>query len=260
MANSIGRISKGPLRAGIVEDERHSLDTLQRLLALQCPEVEVVFAASSVAEARTALDQDAIDLLFLDIEMPGGSGFDLLEGLEQIDFEIVFTTSHADYAIHAIKFYALDYLLKPIGMEELGEAVGRVHGKKERMARPEVVDAMKGWILPGAPRDTKMAFPVRDGLMFLHLADIIRCASDGRYTWIFLQNGQKHLISRHLKEFEILLAPYGFARIHQLHLINLYHVERYQKGEGGIVTLTGGTEVEVARRRKKAFLDRLARL
>lgn len=248
------------IRAGIVEDEYHSRETLRKLVERHCPEVEVVFLAADVEEAQKSLLAHTIDLLFLDIQLPGKSGFDLLESLGEVHFELVFTTSYADYAIHAIKFYALDYLLKPIGIVELEEAVARVRKKMGVNPNRQALGQLQQALQVQGMQDNKMAFPIRDGYLFLRVGDIVRCESDGRYTWIYMLGGKRHLLSRHLKEFENLLTPFGFFRVHHLHIINLQHLKHYQKGEGGRVTLVDGHEIEVSRRRKKQFLEQLTRL
>lgn len=254
MANS------STITAGICEDEFHSREALLKLIGRSCPEVEVLFAVSGVDEAKEALETHVIDVLFLDIQLKGKLGFDLLEEIEDVDFEVVFTTSYADYAIHAIRFYALDYLLKPIGMEELMGAVGRVRKELRKKEKHLALRQLQKAVLEPNSQLSKIALPVFDGLFFVKVGEIIRCEADGRYSRIYLVGGKQEMVSRHLKEFEQILIPFGFVRVHRLHIVNLHHIVHYTRGEGGSITLTEGQEVDVSRRRKKLFLESLNRM
>ena len=188
------------------------------------------------------------------------SGFDLLEQLAPIDFEVIFVTAHNQYAIKAIKFSALDYLLKPIDPEELIHAVNKV---KERQNQKDLVFRYQSMMknvksMPG--NIEKLAVSSMDGILFLETANIIYCSAEGSYTKICLTENKTHLVSKKLKEFEVMLLESGFCRVHHASLINMNHVQQYFKGEGGYVLLTDGHHVDISRRRKEAFLSLLDRI
>jgi two-component system LytT family response regulator len=247
------------MKAIIIDDENGSRESLAKILEKNCPNVEIVAKANSMTTGLTAIQQYEPDLVFLDIDMPNGSGFDLLEKIKDIDFDVIFTTAYDQYAIRAIKFSALDYLLKPVGPEELILAVKRAEGKHEN----KIVNRDKYQVLLGNMKTEsklkKVAVPDGDGLIFISLSDIIRCDSDGNYTYFILNNGKKVMSSRTLGEYEDMFEGDNFFRIHRSHLINLDHVKKYIKGEGGYVVLSDDSQVEVSRRKKNEFLELLSR-
>ena len=246
------------LRSIIIDDEENGRETLLYSLKEVCPDVEVVGQADSAMTGMTLIKRHNPDLVFLDIEMPAGSGFDLLENIDNINFEIIFTTAYDQYAIKAFKFSAVDYLLKPIDLTDLKEAVRMVEEKKA------IIDTTKRYELLKDNLDNKesafhrLALPTSDGLDFFEVKDIIRCEANGNYTMFYLNDGGKILVGKTLKEYAELLEEHNFFRTHKTHLINLDYVKKYVKGIGGYVILHDGTNVEVAKRRKEAFLERLA--
>lgn len=251
--------SKNPnlLRAVIVDDEEHCRRTLSRLLTIHCHGVHEIAQCHSVASGLEVIRANKPDLVFLDIEMSDGTGFDLLQQSESVPFKIIFTTAHDEYAIRAIRFSALDYLLKPISVTELRAAVERaaestavspVHQTQIRLLRDN---------LSGTDGQAKIALPTLDGFMFVALADIIVCEARRNYTECILAKGDALLVCRTLREFEDLLAEQGFFRIHHSHIINLHHLRRYVRGRGGYVVMSNGREFEVSMRRKEEFIARL---
>lgn len=245
------------MKAILVDDENGSRESLALLLEKYCPQVQVLAKADSMTSALTAIQKYEPELVFLDIEMPNGSGFDLLEKIKDIDFDVVFITAYDHYAIRAIKFSAVDYLLKPVDPEDLKHAVKRVEEK--RLSKKSLGDKYKTLLsnVKSESKLKKVAIPDGDGLVFINLTDIIRCDSDGNYTYFILNNGKKIMSSRTLGEYEEMFEGENFFRIHRSHLVNLDHVKKYIKGEGGYVVLSDNSQVEVSRRKKIEFLEKL---
>ncbi len=243
------------LKTIIIDDEEHCRSVLFQLLKKHCPSVEVVAKADSALSGLNAIVKHQPDLVFLDVEMPGGNGFDLLSSLTDINFELIFTTAFDQYAMNAIKFSALDYLLKPINHEELKAAVAKVEKR-----HPQAVDktpVKMGAELAANKLVEKIAIPTTLGLKFVDTHRIIRCESSNSYTFVHLDNRQKMLVSRSLKDFDELLAGHSFYRVHQSHLINLEHVEEYQKTGGGTLIMSDQSEILISKRKKDEFLKAL---
>lgn len=241
------------MNAIIVDDELSGRETLEQLLKRFCPEVTVIAMAESAEDGVKAIQQHNPDIVFLDVEMPNGTGFTLLEQFPKLTFHVIFVTAYQHYALKAIKFSALDYLLKPVDVQDLQKAVAKAKEARESNESIAVSAASK-------PHADSIAVPVEDGLIFLRPADIIRCESESNYTRCFLNSGQKLLVSRTLKEFEELLSPHDFMRVHNSHLLNLRAVAKYVRGKGGFAVLHDGTEIEVSPRKRDEFLECFERL
>lgn len=244
----------------IVDDESRNRDLLKMLLERNCPEVEILALASNGEEGIKLIEKLNPDLVFLDIEMPGMNGFEMLSLLPDSSFRVVFVTSHHHYAIKAIKFSAIDYLLKPIDVSELKAAVGKVLDAMETHQGSDSYAQFLHQVKNPQLDFTKIGIPTREGILFVEISDIIRCESDTNYTWFYMQDGSKILASKTLKEYETLLQEHLFYRVHKSHLINLKHLNRYVRGEGGSVIMSNGNEVEVSRRSKEGFLMKLKEL
>jgi two-component system, LytTR family, response regulator len=242
------------LKTIIVDDEPDCCETLSMLLERYCPEVGVTAVCNSGAAALLAIPEQKPQLVFLDIEMPHMNGFQLLEQLPAIDFELVFTTSYDQYAIKAIRFSALDYLLKPVDREELRQAVQKVF-KRQQAPLPQQLEILLQKL--HQPTISKIAIPTLEGLQMIPVASIINCKSDSNYTTLFLKGKQKITASRTLKEVEEMLEGLPFLRVHQSHLVNLDEVTKYVRGEGGYLVMSDGSSVDVARSRKELLLQKL---
>jgi two-component system LytT family response regulator len=248
------------IKAIIVDDELGARESLSKMLEKNCKQIEIVGKADSMKTAYDLITTLNPDMVFLDIEMPKGNAFDLLEKFKQINFHIIFTTAYDHYAIKAIKFSAVDYLLKPIDPEELVMAVSKLENK---LGQKTELNQQFKTLLSNVRSESKLkkvGIPDGDGLVFIDLADIIRCESDGNYTYFILTSGKKIIASRTLGEYEQLFADENFCRVHRSHLVNLVHVKKYIKGEGGYVVLSDNSQVEVSRRNKNDFLEKLAHL
>jgi two-component system, LytTR family, response regulator len=241
------------IRAIIVDDEESCRETLLSALKKYCPQVHVLGQAKSVKTGLALILEMKPDLVFLDVQMPDGTGFDLLGKIKEINFKTIFATAFDTFAVKAFKFSAIDYLLKPVDPEELVSAVSKLDSGN----RLDELNLKLEALLGNKNNFEKIALPAMDGIRLIRLNDIIRCESDSNYTYFFTTAKEKIVVTRTLKEYEEMLTPMKFFRVHQSHLVNLAHVVKYIKGEGGSVIMDDGSEVEVARRRKEEFLSLL---
>jgi two-component system LytT family response regulator len=245
------------LKAVIIDDELNSIDVLKMLIGKYCPEIRVVGEADDAEAGKKIIAAYAPDLVFLDIEMPLGSGFDLLDRIGQKKFEVIFVTAYDHYALKAIKYCALDYLLKPVDIDELVSAVAKVSERIHHQSTHEAMDILKRYLKRDVS-STKIAVPSADGLQFVEVTEIVRCEASGNYTRVHLLKNRNYLVTRTLKEYEELLMPHNFLRIHHAHLINLNLIEKYVKGEGGYAIMTDGSVVDISKRKKHEFLARFS--
>ncbi len=241
------------IKAVIVDDERHSRETLKNLLQEFCPDVAVLALAGSVQDGIAAITQHNPDVVFLDIELQVGTGFDIITQIENVNFEIIFTTAFEQYAIKAVKFSSLDYLLKPIDVEELQQAVGKVQKKKDQDVYKRQIEILIDSIKE-QPKLNKICLSTSDSFEFVTIENIIYCQANGSYTNFVLKDGKAFLVSKHLKEYESLLAEHLFMRVHNSTLINLKEVEKFVKSDGGYILMSNGDSVSVSRGKKDDFL------
>ena len=239
------------LKALIVEDEQTSRDILKNYLLKYCPSVQLVGEAANIDDALLLIRNNALDLVFLDVEMPYGSGFDLLDKLSTINFEVVFVTAYDQYAIEALNKHASYYLLKPISIDALIKAVDYVQELKTKEAGLEEPMLMSKTL----PADHKITIPIQNGFEVLKVKDILYCKADDNYTELFMVNDQKKLVSKTLKHIEQLLQDSGFARIHKSYLVNVAYIVSYKKGKGGTICLNNGKELSVSASKKNELLS-----
>lgn len=238
----------------IVDDEKNSREVLQTLLAKFCPEVKIVGEASSVAEAYQVISKTNPDLVFLDIEMPMGNGFSLLQKFNTIPFSVIFITSYDHYAIHAIKFSAIDYLLKPVETSELKCAVSKAMSKKKEV-HPYIINLLNN--VEENTVDKKIPFHVNGSVKFINTSSITHIEADSNYTTVFCKEG-KYTCSKTLKDFlDFLAQNRDFIQINKGTVVNLKHLKEYSKGDAFTITLTTGHVVTSSRRRKPEILKRL---
>ena len=237
------------LSAIIVEDEETSREILRNYLAKYCPKVELVGEASNVDDALLLIRNNELDLVFLDVEMPYGNAFDLLDKVGDRQFETVFVTAYNHYAIDALNAHASYYLLKPISIENLIEAVDYVSEIKEKE------NSLQNSVLQPKLEQVsgKITIPLLNGFEVLEIKDILYCQADDNYTNIFI-NEKKKLVSKTLKYFDDILSKSGFARVHKSYLVNVNAIVEYKKGKGGSVVLSSGKEIMVSPSRKKELL------
>jgi len=244
------------LKAIIIDDEPYCCEILAAMLASDCPEVEVISICSNAAQGLTAIRQHSPDLVFLDVEMPKMNGFEMLEEISAINFHLIFTTSYDQYALKAIRFSAIDYLLKPIDREELKKAVQKVKERFQVMI-PQQLEILMEKIKQSANPVNKIALPTMEGLQMIPVDTIVSCESDDNYTTIKLKTNKKLIVTRSLKEMEEILEQHSFIRVHRFYLINLNEIEKYIKGDGGYLVMSDGTSIDVARNKKEVLLKKL---
>ncbi len=238
------------LKVILVEDEEISRDILRNYIAKYCPNIELLGEASNIEEAAILIQKHRLDLVFLDVEMPFGNAFDLLEKVKDRTFETIFVTAYDHYAIEALNNDATYYLLKPISIDELIKGVHIVTEikKKENELQNKI-------LAPNFNKTSeKITVPVQDGFEVININDIVFCKADDNYTEIHFKNSKK-LVSKTLKHFETLLKDYSFARIHKSYLVNVASIVKYKKGKGGSVLVSNGKEISVASSKKAKLLS-----
>lgn len=245
------------IKTVIIEDEQKSREMLAGIIQKNCPQLQIVGLAKNVNDGVDIINKENPDLVFLDISMPDGSGFDLLEKVQGHKFELIFATASDQHAIRAIKYSACDYLLKPIDIEELKSAVEKVAQKKKAIPNMENLNFLIQQLKKTDDSFQKITLPTGNAYEIVNIKDIIRCEADGSYTTFFLTDKRKLMISAGLKHYEELLPESEFIRVHHHHLINMNHVVRFLKEDGGYAVMSDGTKIEISRRKKDAFMDKL---
>lgn len=245
------------IRTILIDDDQLARKILYRIISQNYTELELVGEASSVAEGIQLIQETEPDLIFLDIEMPDGTGFDLIDRLPEVDFRTVFVTSYNDYAITAFKYSAFDYILKPVLPENVKSTISRILKSSGIKPKTEYSDLRLQIEKTDEKFDEIIALPEINGFAIIKIKNILRCEGERNYTRIFYKDGSSDLISRTLLEFDQILVPHGFFRIHRSHLINLNCIARYMKTDGGMVEMTDKSQLKVSAKFKDELLDRL---
>jgi len=240
------------IRSVIIEDEKQTRKLLRALLEEYCDGVEVLAEAANVQEGVQIIKEHQPDLVFLDIEMPRESGFSLFKYFDEINFEVVFTTAYGQYAVKAIKLAALDYLMKPINLEELMETLERFRQKQEPTNHVSHHQIMENALQNGGTQ--KIALPASDGYLFVDIDDIVRCQSEKSYTLIVLKDKEEVWTSRNLGEYDTILSGYGFKRVHRSHLINPKAIKRFIRGKNPILLMDDDCKIPIANSKKDDLL------
>ena len=242
----------------MVDDEASGLNTLRKLIEEYCPELRIVAECSDADSGREKIELMEPHFVFLDISLPGKSGFDMLSELEKINFEIIFVTAHHEYTLQAFKYSAIDYLVKPIDEDLLVSAVSRGVKRISTSSMNVNVSALLHNIAkPPASQDAKLCIPSVKGFQVVELKDILYFEASGSYTNIYFTDASNLCASKPILEYEELLSDAGFVRIHKSSLVNLTHIREYLRGEGGSVVLNNNVELEVSRRKKEMFLNKI---
>ena len=242
------------MKAIIVEDELGSVKLLENLLKEFCPQVDLIGSASTVAEAFQMIKKETPDFIFLDIEMQKETGFDLLQKFDQINFEIIFTTAYEQYALKAIKFCALDYLLKPIDVDELKAAVDKVIQRTDKQLINRKFEMLIQNMRSKNSDQFQLALPSMEGINFVKVSEILYLKSDRQYTFFYLKSGEKIMTSKNLGEYEKLLSEHNFIRAHHSSIINLNEVKKYLHSDGGYVLMSNDEQIDISKRKKDDFL------
>jgi len=248
-------------KAIIIEDEKQGLNNLKNLLAEHCSDISIIGEATSVATGKKMIKTLGAkpDVAFLDINLPDGLVFQLLNDLDKIPFEIIFVTAFEEYAVRACQYSSIGYIVKPIDPDELKESVRRINiGKTHLINERMEVFNQHYFNKPNPFR--KMSISALDGIYFINIQDIIRCEAEDNYTHIHLSNGDKITASRTIKAYEDMLGSVNFYRVHKSHLINLNFMKKFVKGDGGYLIMDDGKKIEVSRRRRPAFMEQMRRL
>ncbi|ARS42886.1 DNA-binding response regulator [Sphingobacteriaceae bacterium GW460-11-11-14-LB5] len=248
------------MRAILIDDEISNLENLQALLEKHCPQVSIMATAQNVSDAVTAIEKHLPHLVFLDIQMGEQIGFEVLKLLPARDFEVIFVTAYDQYGIQAVKFAALDYLLKPIDIEELINAVSKAEAKLTKPIPNLQLDFLLQQLKKPETNVSKIALQMQGEIRYVTLSEIIRCEADNTYTHFFLSGDEKILVSKSLKEYADLLRPNGFLRTHQSHLVNPKYVKSWLKEDGGILLLTSGEKIPISKPNKDTVKQALQRL
>lgn len=248
------------IQAVIIDDEQHSIETLRWKIENYCPEVTVTASFDNPADGLQYLRNTGCDILFLDIEMPRLNGFDVLEEIgAPLPFDVIFTTAYDNFGIQAIKFSALDYLLKPVQNKELKEAIDKfIHKSKRVIGQEQVETLLQNVRAERSGKPGRVALASKESIEFIDPADIVVCSSSSNYTEVYTTDGRKRVISRTLKDFEDMLLPFQFFRPHHSHLINLSRVREYVRGDGGYLIMENKMKIPVSKSKKDALLQQLA--
>lgn len=242
------------LRTIIVDDEPNARQVIRNILELYCNQVEIVGEAENVKTGVTLIKDLNPDLVFLDINMPDGTGFDLLNKVKSLNFRFIIVTAYEQYAIQAIRKSAIDYIMKPINANELIEAVEKAALSDYRLENESV--KLENYLhnLQKDLDEHRIVLNTINSIYVVKVREIVRCMADKNYTEVYLVNGKQLILSKTLKDFEEMLSEYGFFRTHQSHMVNVRFIESYEKGLGGTVIMTDGSKVPVSSRRKETFL------
>jgi len=243
------------MKAIIIDDEEHCIESIRLLLQKHQPQVDIIAEITNPKDALEIISTKNPDLVFLDIKMPMMTGFELIAKIRNIDFHVIFTTAYDEYAIKAFRVNATDYLLKPVSVEELNDAVKKVEKRIQNGYSSEELNSLIKQMGNKLNAKEAISLPTQQGISFIKVDDIIRCEADGNYTKIVCVNN-KYLVCKTLKDLEEILEGNNFHRVHHSHLINLKHIDMYHRGKGGVVTMANGDHVDVSRSRKSAFLDK----
>ncbi len=239
----------------LVDDERSGINTLHQLLEEYCPEVEIIATCSDADSAKEKIENLHPQLVFLDISMPLKTGFDLLAELDTINFEIIFVTAHNQYAIQAFRYSAVDYLVKPVDEDLLIDAVKRAVKRIKANSNEYTLNTLLHNIRSAqSPAEMKLCISSLKGFSVVHLKDILYCEASGSYTNLYFVNGTVSCSTKPIYQYEEILADAGFIRVHKSFLVNIIHIDGYQRGEGGFVILSDGKNIEVSRRKREELM------
>ncbi len=245
-------------KAVLIDDEKNNLDNLAQLLKTWCPEVEICATARNADDGRDIILQHRPELVFLDIQMPGKNGFDLLRSLTHYDFEIIFITAYDQYGIQAVKFAAVDYLLKPINVDELQSAVKRAIEKSQKKKQNLQLENLAQLLQQQQDKEEhRIALTTLKETRFIYTRHIVRCESSNNYSTFYLVNNEKLLVSRPIHEYEEILKGYGFIRCHQSHLVNKKYIKSWVKEDGGYLLLENGEQIPISRNKKDMVSEAL---
>lgn len=246
-------IKSKEIKAIIIDDEKSAREVLINILARFFSHVKIIAQASSIEEGIAVLNNNKTDIVFLDIEMPFGNSFDILENVNNSDFDVIFVTAHEKYALESFKFPVIDYLLKPIKIKDINKALQKF--EKHRIPKNEIKESLKVFIDSNNNNVKKIVIPTINGFDIIDISTIIRLKGERNYTNFYLSDGRKLLVSKTLKNFEEILSKYNFFRLHQSHIVNIQHIKRFFKRQNGEVEMSDGKLIPISRTKKEEFLN-----
>jgi two-component system LytT family response regulator len=246
------------IRCVLIDDESNSLEMMEWLLKTYCPQVQIEAMCNAASAGIEAINKFKPDVVFLDIEMPHMNGFDMLEQFDKLNFDVVFCTAYDQFAIKAFKYSALNYLLKPVDPDDLKETIRRVEEKRVSPSK-EQIDLLFQNIKPVKPAVQRIALTTGDGMIFVPTQDILYCQAESNYTSVVLAGGKKILVSKVLKEIDEALSGADFFRIHNSFLINLNHIKKYVRGEGGYIIMDDGANITISRSKRQEFMEQFSK-
>jgi two-component system LytT family response regulator len=247
------------IRCVLIDDESNSLEMMEWLLKTYCPQVQIDAMCNAASKGIEAINKYKPDVVFLDIEMPHMNGFDMLEQFDKLTFDVVFCTAYDQFAIKAFKYSALNYLLKPVDPEDLKETVRRIEERKTSPSKEQVELLFQNIKQATKPVIQRIALTTGDGMIFVPTQDIIYCTAESNYTCVVLTGGKKILVSKVLKEIDETLSGADFFRVHNSYLINLNHIKKYVRGEGGYIIMDDGANISISRSKRQEFMDQFSK-
>lgn len=239
----------------LIDDERNALEMMEWLLKTYCPQVEIAALCNSAEQGIDAIQKHKPDVIFLDIEMPKMNGFDMLEKFDKLTFEVVFCTAYDQFAIKAFRYSALNYLLKPVDPDDLKETVQRIEERRSVPTREQFELLLQNIQQPARNTPQRIALSTNDGLIFVPTQDIIYCEAESNYTNVVLAGGKKVLVSKVLKDIDEALSGPDFYRVHSSFLININHIKKFVRGDGGYIIMDNDAIVNVSRNRRQEFME-----
>jgi len=243
------------IKAIIIDDEKNSREVIHEIIKEYFDEIKIVAQAGDVETSIKEIEKHKPNLLFLDIDLPDGTGFDVLKNVDYKDMKVIFITAHQEYAITAIKFSAFDFILKPYNSSELIKTVKRVIEEQNAENNSLRFEAILSNFGNALPELKKIVLKTSDRIYLVNIKDIIRCEAENNYTLFYLSNGNKILVSKTIKTYETLLANHGFLRVHQSHLVNLNYIQHFDKPDGGMLVLSDNSSVPVSQQKRSNLLD-----
>ncbi len=247
------------IRCVLIDDESNSLEMMEWLLKTYCPQVKIEAMCNAAIKGIEAIREHQPDLVFLDIEMPHMNGFDMLEQFDKLPFDVVFCTAYDQFAIKAFKYSALNYLLKPVDPEDLKETIRRVEEKKSSPTKEQIELLLQNIRQSAKPSVQRIALTTGDGMLFVPTQDILYCQAESNYTSVVLVGGRKVLVSKVLKDIDEALSGPDFFRKHNSYLINLNHIKKYVRGEGGYIIMEDGANISISRSRRQEFMEQFSK-
>lgn len=250
---------KNMIRAILIDDEKNALEMMEWLIRTYCPQVQIAAMCLSAGEGIEAIKKHSPDVVFLDIEMPHMSGFDMLEQFERLTFNVVFCTAYDQFAIRAFKYSALNYLLKPVDPEDLKQTIERINEKKNVPTREQFDLLLQTINEQNRPTPQRIALSTSDGLIFVPTTDIIYCEAESNYTTVVLDGGKKIVVSKVLKDIDEALSGPDFFRVHSSFLININRIKKFVRGDGGYIIMDNDATVSISRSRRQEFMEMFSR-